>query len=107
MTDNPGLHPLETALDQEGFEEHGANALVESFARHLMAAIDTWQQEGFEPLMKDYVKHLSPEKGTRRNIDENGDLIVRWVASDQVDRRPLRRALEKQTWYDKNRKGPR
>jgi biotin-(acetyl-CoA carboxylase) ligase len=107
MTDEPGLHPLETALDQEGFEEHGAAALVESFARHLMVAIDTWQEDGFEPVMKDYLKRLSPEKGARRSIDENGDLLVRWAASDQVDRRPLVPALENPSWYDEKRKGPR
>jgi hypothetical protein len=57
--------------------------------------------------MKDYLKRLSPEKGARRSIDENGDLLVRWAASDQVDRRPLEPALENPSWYDEKRKGPR
>jgi hypothetical protein len=107
MTDEPGLHPLETALDQEGFEEHGASAIVESFARHLMVAIDTWQEDGFAPVMKDYLKRLSPEKGARRTIEDNGDMLVRWAASDQVDRRQLIPALEHPSWYDEKRKGPR
>jgi biotin-(acetyl-CoA carboxylase) ligase len=107
MTDEAGLYPLETALDQEGFEEHGANALVESFARHLMVAIDTWEQDGFGTLMKDYLARLSPEKGARRDIDQNGDLLVRWTASNQADRRALVPTLEAPSWYDPQRGGPR
>jgi hypothetical protein len=102
-----GLHPLETALDQEGFEEHGSAALVESFARHLMVAIHDWEQDGFRAPMREYLSRLSPEKGARRDIDENGDLVVRWAASDQMDRRPLVPALQTPSWYDARRGGPR
>jgi len=107
MTDEPGLYSLETALDQEGFAEFGAGALVESFARHLMVAIDAWQQDGFPQVAKDYLTRLSPEKGARRDIAENGDLIVQWVASSQVERRALVPALAKPSWYDPHRGGPR
>ena len=107
MTDEPGLHPLETALDQEGYEEHDASVLVESFSRHLMVAIDAWEQDGFGALTKDYLARLAPEKGARRDIDENGDLIVRWTASDQMDRRPLVPAVTVPSWYDAKRGGPR
>ncbi|MEA2984567.1 MAG: hypothetical protein QOD94_821 [Alphaproteobacteria bacterium] len=107
MTEEAGLHPLETALDQEGFEEHGASALVESFARHLMVAIDAWEQDGFAAVMKEYLPRLSPEKGARRDLDENGDLLVRWISSNQAERRVLVPALEAPSWYDARRGGPR
>jgi biotin-(acetyl-CoA carboxylase) ligase len=107
MTGEAGLHPLETALDEEGFEEHGASALIESFARHLMVAIDAWQQDGFRAVMKEYLARLSAEKGARRDIDENGDLVVRWAASDQMERRALVPALQAPSWYDAKRGGPR
>jgi len=107
MTEEAGLHPLETALDQEGFEEHGASALVESFARHLMVAIDAWEQDGFGAVRKEYLPRLSPEKGARRDLDENGDLLVRWIASNQPERRALVPALEAPSWYDARRGGPR
>ena len=107
MTEEAGLHPLETALDQEGFEEHGASVLVESFARHLMMAIDAWEQDGFGAVMKEYLSRLSPEKGARRDLDENGDLLVRWIASSQPERRALVPALEAPSWYDARRGGPR
>src|SRR3954449_10866863 len=44
--DEPGLRPLSAALDEEGFEDFDSDRLVESFARHLMVAIDTWQEKG-------------------------------------------------------------
>jgi hypothetical protein len=107
MIDEAGLHPLETALDQEGFEEHGASALVESFARHLMGATHAWEQDGFDALAKEYLARLSPEKGARRAIEENGDLMVRWTASNQMERRALVPILETPSWYDAGRGGPR
>ena len=44
--DEPGLRPLSAALDEEGFENFNSDRLVESFARHLMVAIDTLAGEG-------------------------------------------------------------
>ncbi len=107
MTDAPGLHPLETALDQEGFDETGSAALVESFARHLMVRIDSWQADGFGENAKDYLMRLSPEKGARRDIDKNGDILVSWAASGQTERRALAPSLKTPSWYDPQRGGPR
>src|SRR6266481_6331820 len=48
MTDAPlGILPLSSALEQEGFGDAGAVQVPESFARHLMLAIDAWQVDGF------------------------------------------------------------
>src|SRR5262245_39227297 len=43
--DEPGLRPLSSALDLEGFDDLGSGRLIESFARHLMVTIDTWQEK--------------------------------------------------------------
>jgi hypothetical protein len=40
---DPGLRPLSTAIEEEGFDEAGAAELVGSFARHLMVQFDAWQ----------------------------------------------------------------
>ncbi len=50
--------------------------LIGSFARHLMVHVDRWQESGFKPIGADYLARLAPEKGTRRGIDGNGDLLV-------------------------------
>ena len=56
--DEPGLHPLVAALEEEGFDDVGSGRLVESFARHLMVAIDAWQEQGFGAVAKDYLPRL-------------------------------------------------
>jgi biotin-(acetyl-CoA carboxylase) ligase len=68
----------ETALEDEGFGEGGnANRLVEAFARHLMRVNDRWLGDGFAAVGGEYLSHLAPENGARRDIGEDGDLLVR------------------------------
>src|SRR5262249_31879023 len=70
----PGLNPLVTALEEEGFTDGMSDKVVESFARHLMVAIDSWQESGFGAVAKSYLERLPREQGLHREIDENGDL---------------------------------
>lgn len=105
--DEAGLNPLTAALEAEGFDDAGSGRLVESFARHLMATIDAWQERGFREVAKRYVQRLAPEKGVRREIDHNGDLLVRRITSESVERRPLIPALASPSWLDPATGGPR
>jgi len=102
----PGLHPLGSALDEEGFDI-GSGRLVESFARHLMVAIDCWQERGFGAIAKDYIARLPAEPGVRRDIDDNGDLILRRTGHAEVERRRLVPALAAPSWIDPATGGPR
>ena len=103
----PGLHPLAAALDAEGFFDLGSGRLIESFARHLMVAVDAWQQDGFAEVAKSYLSRLAPEKGVRREIDDNGDLLVRRAGKTGIERRPLVPALAQPSWLDPATGGPR
>ncbi len=103
----PGLNPLVAALEEEGFTDAGSGKLVESFARHLMVHIDSWQEHGFAAVTKEYLGHLPREQGVRRDIDENGDLLLRRVGKVEVERRKLLPALAKPSWLDPKTKGPR
>jgi hypothetical protein len=105
--EEPGMRPLAAALEEEGFEEATSGQLVESFARHLMVALDAWQDSGFGEIAKNYLSRLAPEKGLRRDIDDNGDLLVRRMGKVQVDRRGLIPALETPAWLDPETGGPR
>jgi hypothetical protein len=105
--DEPGLRPLGSALEEEGFDDVGSGRLVESFARHLMVATDIWQEQGFAELAKNYLSRLAPEAGLRRDIDENGDLLVRRMGKAAVERRPLAHALAALSWLDPATGGPR
>lgn len=102
-----GVRPLSSALEEEGFDDLGFGVLVESFARHLMVAIDAWQESGFGEVAKSYLARLAPESGVRRDIDENGDLLVQRMGKVEVERRSLVRALEVPSWLDPATGGPR
>lgn len=101
-----GLRPLSAALEEEGFSDVSAGELVEAFSRHFMSATDTWQEEGFGAIAKEYLARLPAETGVRRDIDENGDLLVRHMGKTDVERRKLLPALLTPSWYDPKTKGP-
>jgi biotin-(acetyl-CoA carboxylase) ligase len=105
--EEPGVRPLASALDEEGFDDLGSGALVESFARHLMVAVDTWQEQGFGEIAKNYLARLALEGGVRRDIDDNGDLLVRRMGKATAERRSLVRALAQPSWLDPASGGPR
>lgn len=102
-----GQRPLTTTLEEEGFDDLGPGRLIESFARHLMAAVDAYQEKGFGDLTKRYLTRLVPEKDVRRDIDENGDLLVRPAGAHLGERRSLVSALATPSWLDPVTRGPR
>jgi biotin-(acetyl-CoA carboxylase) ligase len=103
----PGLRPLSAALEEEGFTNTGSGQLVESFARHFMLHVDAWQEQGFAAVARSYLARLESEKGVRRDIDDNGDLLVRRMGKAEVERRRLVPALATPTWLDPATRGPR
>ena len=111
----PGLRPLVAALEEEGFDDVGSGRLIESFSRHLMVAIDAWQEKGFGEVAKSYLERLAPASarrtakvaGVRRGIDDNGDLVVQAVGKADAERHSLIRALAAPSWFDPAAGGPR
>lgn len=97
------------SLLSEGFEMIDTNAIIESFARHLMTAFDRWNERGFEAIAPDYLSRLPVRKaGERRAIDLNGDLLIRPPAgSGAPDRVSLAEALARAAWYDPQARGPK
>lgn len=108
MTDEePGVHPLASALEQEGFSEAGAVQVTESFARHLMTSVDAWQADGFDSVAREFLSRLSRERQIARRIEENGDLVARGIGTDRAERRDLVQALAAPSWLDPELGGPR
>ena len=103
----PGLNPLVTALEEEGFTDVMSSHVVESFARHFMVALDSWQESGFGAVAKSYLERLPREQGVRRDIDENGDLLVRRMGKAEVARQKFLPRLDQPAWFDPAAKGPR
>ena len=103
----PGVHPLASALNEEGFGDAGAVQVTESFARHLMRVIDSWQVDGFDGVARDYLSRVSRERRTVLRIDDCGDLLTRGVGTDRVERGELVKALATPSWLDPKLGGPR
>lgn len=103
----PGLNPLVTALEEEGFTDVMSAHLVESFARHFMVALDAWQENGFGAVAKTYLERLPREQGRRDDIDGNGDLLVRHMGKTDVTRQKLLPRLARPAWFDPAARGPR
>ncbi len=97
------------SLLSEGFEMIDTDAIIESFARHLMTTFDQWNERGFEAIGRDYLARLPVRKaGERRTIDRNGDLLVKPPAgSGAPDRASLVDALARAAWYDPQARGPK
>ena len=102
-----GLRPLVTALDEEGFADIGSSHLVESFARHLMVAMDAWRTNEFSTVIRDYISHLDREKGATPSLDRRGDLLIGWRGQKEPDRHSLVDALAKPSWLDPATGGPK
>ena len=103
----PGLNPLVTALEEEGFTEVMSTHLVESFARNFMRIADLWQESGFPAVAKNYLERLPREQGVRRDLDENGDLLVRRMGKVDVARQKFLPRLGQPAWFDEKTRGPR
>ena len=102
----PGLNPLVTALEEEGFTDLMSSHVVESFARHFMVAIDAWQESGFGAVAKSYLERLPREQGVRRDIDDNGDLLIRRMGKAEVDAQESScRGSREPAWFDPAGKG--
>lgn len=102
-----GLRPLAAALDEEGFDDLESGGLVESFARHLMVALDAWRTGEFATVTREFLHRLTTEKGAMPTLDGNGDLLVRWRGQQAPDRHALASALATPTWLDPKTGAPR
>src|SRR5258708_8221813 len=77
--------PGAVSLIGQGFEMVETEAIVASFARHLMAGFDQWNEQGFGPIAFNYLARLLRHKaGERRGLDRNRELLV----GAPLDKRP-------------------
>jgi biotin-(acetyl-CoA carboxylase) ligase len=105
--EEPGMHPLATALEQEGFDDISAAKITASFARHLMAAIDTWQTGGFAEVEREFLTRMPRESGVLRKLDDKGDLLIRRVRKVETCCRALLPALATPSWLDTDSRAPK
>ncbi|GEP05780.1 biotin/lipoate--protein ligase family protein [Methylobacterium oxalidis] len=99
---DPGLTPETTSLEEEGFEIADRGVLVESFARYLMRAFETWNGQGFETFAQLFSDRLIPAlSGAPQRVDVTGDLLTEDAAAPGGARRDsLAAGLAAPTWLD-------
>lgn len=104
----PGETPEVTALTNEGFELVSGEAIIDSFARHLMTGFDLWGEKGFRAVGEQYLERL-PRKlaSEQRIIDTNGDLVVSLPAAAKPDRLSLTDGLAAIQWLDRTSRYPK
>ncbi len=96
-----GHRPFCGALDELGFEDIDAAGIIASFGRHLMAGFHEWNETGFEATAEQWLSRLAIEGGMRRQLAENGDLLLyRDGKVDPTERRVLADALATPSWLD-------
>ena len=100
MSKKASLRSPWTSLADAGFGEVGAERLIEGFARHLMVAVDRWQEGEFGATARDYLARLRPEPATRLGIDTSGDLRIERPGGEQIRRLDLRAALATPSWLE-------
>ena len=104
----PGFSPELTSMEEEGFEQVDARMIIESFARHLMNAFDTWTHKGFRPIADSYLERLPKQRAAdQRAIDVNGDLLTRGHQAEKPERTPLDGGFHGEHWFDPKTGEPR
>ena len=100
-------HPLDhiqrrgTSLEAEGFEIMEAEPIINSFCRHFLVYLDQWNEKGFVPVGQTYLARLPEQKGVKRGLDVNGDLLARTLADPKYpNRESLVQALATPQWLD-------
>lgn len=94
-TTEPGSTPGITSLVEEGGEELSTIDVMESYARHFLSLLDTWQHEGFaeiadnwrtrseglgEPVMIDHPTNKTVARVL--GLDEDGNLLAKLATGD-------------------------
>ena len=82
---NPGFHEEKTTLWDEGCGEITVNELLDSSARHFMAWVHTWEEEGFKPVLtqldgrmiEQHALNINDIEGTYLGMDESANVLVK------------------------------
>ncbi len=86
----PGHDPSVTTMAEEGCPDLTAEQLIESYSRHFLTWLDTWNTEGFAPIHNAWTQRADTRersfadagggegvKGTFVGLDEHGNLILK------------------------------
>ena len=72
-----------------------------------MRMFDSWEESGFRAVAGSYLERMPLDPGVRRDIDENGDLLIRRTGKVEVSKQKLLPRLGQPTWFNAATRGPR
>lgn len=85
----PGTNLTTTVLHEEGCGEIDRTQIIESWSRHFLTWLDSWQQEGFKAVQENWMfrakkrnqllsikTNKSSYQGKMSGLDENGGLLL-------------------------------
>ncbi len=94
---NPGDNMDQTSLFEEGIADITQRQLLESFSRHFLVWIHTWNEEGFGPVHESWhgraegrEKEVTVDQGDKTyagkylNLDEEGNLLMKTAAGEMI-----------------------
>jgi hypothetical protein len=55
---------------------------------------------------RSFLERLPAEQGARRDIDDNGDLLIRRMGKTEIERQKFLARLAAPSWFDPATKGP-
>ena len=79
----PGHQRNETALAEEGCDELSSVVLLESFTRHFLTWLNTWQDEGFKPVHQSWLDRAEGRDEDIALIGVDNGQPVRVVGLDE------------------------
>ena len=85
----------------------GLVGFVDGLGRGRGGGRDGRQERGFGEVAKGYLPRLAAQAGVRRDIAENGDLLIRRACEPAIERIALLPALAQPSWLDPATGGPR
>lgn len=94
---DPGRDRDHTNLDEEGCSEVDRTTLLDSFCRHFLTWIHTWEEDGFKPVHENWLFRADGYreeialtydgralKGTFIGLDDHGNLLLKTDAGMEV-----------------------
>ncbi|MFV0294606.1 MAG: biotin/lipoate--protein ligase family protein [Hyphomicrobiaceae bacterium] len=80
--DEPGLHLSRTTLADEGGESLAAEDVLAAIARHFLAWLDRWQEEGFTPVAREWLFRAHARTAGQGVPDHDAPVQVTGLAED-------------------------
>ena len=82
-TSEPGATPNTTALAEEGGEALTTSSVIETFSRHFLSWLDTWQSDGLAPVNSEWTSRAEGRDASTEIMHANSAISARVLGLDE------------------------